>query len=352
MDTADMELVNGGRIEFVKGASFWYCALPHVFEWNGNFYLVEDSEAVRFADAECFRDKDKGIPRNDLLPREFYAHELLDVKTHVEIDEETGEVIVSRADVVKSVTDFVSRWGFAYAPYRDSGRIRWPIRLRRGLGKLDRYAIACDPEDRRLLSAYIATNAANGWGMERTRSGWYVRPEPLESELARVPEPLQDAIAAYTGEEYGAWCPRIVSVAEAASALELSQRAARSVLSWVKSVLEGERESSDFPLSDGWAFANGAATSVVAPADAMGRGCFLSAVFDQLQATLLDPEPWKICGACGKPFKRKQQNNPKAEMKRRSGRKPPRSKYCCEKCHNDGSNWEKRKGANNRIKHQ
>ncbi len=333
-----MELVNGGRIEFVKGASFWYCALPHVFEWNGNSYLVEDSEAVRFADAERFKDKDKGIPRNDLLPREFYAHELMDVDT----------------DDLASLLGFVSRWGFAYAPYRDSGRIRWPIRLRRGrgLGKLDRYAIACGREDRRLLSAYIATNTANGWGMERTRSGWYVRPEPLESELARVPEPLQDAIAAYTGEEYGAWCPRIVSVAEAASALELSQRAARSVLSWVKSVLEGERESSDFPLSDGWAFANGTATSVVAPADAMGRGCFLSAVFDQLQATLLDPEPWKICGDCGKPFKRKQQNNPKAEMKRKSGRKPPRSKYCCEKCHNDGSNREKSKGAKSRIKHQ
>ena len=100
-------LVNGGFISFENHlGSRWPRALPEVVEYAGVKFFIEDSW-----------NSDTRVSRTD-IPSEFYAHELLDVKTHVEVDSEKGKVIVSEADVIESVTDFVSRWGLVYDPAR------------------------------------------------------------------------------------------------------------------------------------------------------------------------------------------------------------------------------------------
>lgn len=306
---------NDGIIDFVKGSSFWYRAFSQVFEWEGKEYFAEDDVATM---------------RAAYLPREFYAHELLNVDP---------------ADT-DSLLSFVSRWGFVYDPMRDNRYIPWPGRLCRDK--------EYEGEAGKLLDAHNATNVANGLGLESFGGGYNVRPVSLDCERTKVPEPLKQDIAEYYMRKYRCecvgWTPRVVSVAEASAAVKRSQQAVRSVLSWIVSVLEGKRERSDFPLSEGWAFANGVASNAVIPANAMGRGCFLSAVFDQLCTTLLSSERWKICAndECRKPFKRKQVS---PNMPPKTGKESGRVKYCCEKCRNSQGNRNKKIARAKRIDH-
>lgn len=328
----EKELANNGEILFVRHSSRWLRALPHVFEWNGHKYFVADTAGEMTAQQ---------------LPREFYAHQLLDV--------DPGNV--------DSLLGFVSRWGFVYDPYRDEDRARWPLRfvdLRSRLagsvplGGGAPYAAGNESERIRLLIAYMATNNAMGYEMERTRTGWYVCPEPLETVTACAPEPLRRDINGFTGREFGYWVPPIVSVDEAAAVVERSQQTACAVLSWVGSVLNGDIDPSELRLKDESIFRDVPFSRGVYPAGAGGVGsvcgCFVSAVFDQLQSALLSAEPWKVCAneECNRPFKQKQNFQ---DGRRESWKRSGKDKYCCEQCRNAQGNRNKRASALKRVKH-
>lgn len=328
----ETELVNDGYIEFVKHSAGWHRSFSDAFEWNSNGYLIENMGA-NAAD----------------LPTEFFAHQFLEVDSH-----DTA-----------SLLEFASRWGVPRHPCRDYLKYGWPAFS--WWWGLSGYRFSNSPltaaipvgyvrtsEERRILAGIIATNAANGLSMEAGANGLKVPANALECSYA-TNSPLMDALVGEYGEPLTFLSDRVISIAEASSTVEASQRAIRSLLAWVKSVLLGERELSDFysdrgALWEAWSFAAYAAEANISPANCINpcNGGVISAVFDQLQATFLSPEPWKICAndACGMPFKRKQ-NSPGAESK--SGRYNPRALYCCEKCRNDSGNRRKRERIDHGI---
>ena len=323
------ELVNDGYIGFVKHSAGWHCSFSEVSEWNGNGYLIEDMQAD-----------------GAYLPTEFYAHQFLDVNPR-----DTA-----------SLLEFASRWGLPRHPCRNYLKRGWPVFS--WWWGLSGYRFSDSPltagipvgyvrtcEERRILAGIVATNAANGLSMELCPDGLKVPANEMDCPFI-TNSPLMGALL---DTEYGELISfagdRFISIAEASSVVEASQRAIRSLLAWVKSVLHGECELSDFYMGSGelweaWSFAAYAAEANITPANCVNpcNGNIISAVFDQLQATFLSPEPWRICPECGKPFKRKQ-NSPGATPK--TSKNPPRSKYCCEKCRNSHGN--RRKGE--RIDH-
>lgn len=319
-----MELVNDGYIEFKKGYSAWLLPFPEVFEWNGNGYLFESMD----------------MPASE-LPREFYAHQLLEVNPRD----------------TDSLLGFLFRWGLPYNPCRDNGG--WPYRPIVPMAtSMDfpyvPYARSNACMDRRMLAGLIATNAANGLKMERISNIRFAVP----AQTMYLPKSLIREAA--DGTEWGNALNhvggRIISVTEASAIIEASQTAIRSILAWVKGAITGKYETrfcrgENFPIAQAWNFADFAASDFITTVDDFDsfNANLISVVFDQLKATLLSPEPWRICEACGKPFKRKQLSPnatpPKTE------RYSSRSKYCCEKCRNNEGNRRKKEAAKARIDH-
>ena len=330
META---LFNDGYIRFAKKSGGWLRSFPRVIEWNGGRYLVEDWR--------------KGA---SYLPTEFYAHEFLAVNPRN----------------TASLLEFASRWGVPSHPCRYSGGSGWaepsfwwdysfenaPLVASIPYG----YVRTC--EERRMLAGIVESNAANGLRMKLS-SGRLEVPTGVTSD----PLPGFTLPKAVWGEKWGELIglygeavsvAEAVSVTEASSVVEASQRAIRSLLEWIKHLLLRGRYEYDswrsnnevMDFGEAWRFVNCAATADILPIDFNPDmdGNIIAAVFDQLHATFLSPEPWKICGECGMPFKRKQ-NSPGAESK--SGRYNPRALYCCEKCRNAHGN--RRKGE--RIDH-
>lgn len=325
-----MELVNNGYIEFKKGYSAWLLPFPEVFEWNGNGYL--------------FTCIDKPAAN---LPREFYAHQLLEVNPR-DID---------------SLLGFLFRWGLPYSPCRDSGywadhfvvpfaALAFNAPLVEGMP----YGFRNYRVDRRMLAGFIATNAANGLKMERISDDLYLIPAQ-RTGLAEFESPIEEAAdGTEWGEALNHVGGRIISVAEASAVIEASQIAICSILSWVKGAITGKFETrfyreESYPVAEAWNFAELASSDFITLADGSDSfdPNFISVVFDQLQTTLLSPEPWRVCEACGRPFKRKQNSSnatpPKTE------RYSSRSRYCCEKCRNNEGNRRKKEAAKARIDH-
>ena len=314
META---LFNNGVISFAKRSNCLLRSFPRILEWNGRGYLVAST---------------KKAPN---LPTEFYAHDFLEINPRD----------------VDSLLEFASHWGAPYHPCRDYGKLGWPEfsfetehlfeAAPRELGIPLGYARDC--EERRILSGLIETNAADGLPMKPDSEGWLEIPaNGLACPGSSLCSPLWEAVR---GSEWDNVGGRIISVAEASSVMEASQRAIRSLLAWIESLLLGKRDMRDFErenesIREAWSFATYAATACALPVDFYYRrgGNIISAVFDQLQETFLNAEPWKICAECGTPFKRKQ-NSPGAESK--SGRYNPRARYCCEKCRNTNGNRRK-----------
>lgn len=314
META---LYNDGEIGFAKKSDGWLRSFPKVVEWNKGRYLVED--------------KKEKAPS---LPVEFYAHQFLEVNPR---DED-------------SLLEFASRWGIPSHPCRYNGIVGyngWSNRHGWGFDCRDSRLTAGIPyghvetcEERRMLAGIVETNTANGLGMKPASWGFDV-PAEKTTIYEYCCSPMREADS---GTEWG----DIVSITEAASVIESSQRVIRSMLAWVKHRLLGENYEYDWWRCDdetmshyaAWRFANCAATKDILPIDSnpLMDGNIIAAVFDQLQVTLLSPEPWKICPECGTPFKRKQ-NSPGAESK--SKRPNPRARYCCEKCRNTNGNRRK-----------
>lgn len=277
-------LFNDGYIRFSKDSNGGLRAFPKVLEWNGGRYLVLDMRT-----------------KTPYLPTEFYAHEFLGVNARNE----------------DSLLRFAARWGVPDNP------CRW----------------------RRYENEFIPPIGvtANPFAMVHPDNRY-----PSKSDIAEMSEEWQSVLLNYSAGH-------IVSIAEAASVVDASQRVIKSLLGWVKSVLlDGQPKryiwEEDWVIREAWDFVTYAATPGIYPIDIYHglNGSIISAVFDQLQATFLSPEPWKICAndACGMPFKRKQ-NSPGAESK--SGRYNPRALYCCEKCRNDSGNRRKRERIDHGI---
>lgn len=71
---------------------------------------------------------------------------------------------------------------------------------------------------------------------------------------------------------------------------------------------------------------------------------FASAICNQFIDTLANPEDWKYCKWCDRPFKRKQPSEGVTKKPRcRSNKKPGTPPiYCCDKCKNDANNERKK----------
>ena len=321
-------LIYDGYIRFAKESVGWLRSFPGVIEWNGGRYLVEDRRK-----------------RTSCLPTEFYAHEFL---------------AVNPRDTA-SLLEFASRWGVPSHPCRYSRDRGWAEPFFRWDWDFENaplvtgipYGYGWTCEERRMLAGIIESNAAGGLGME-LRSGILVVPGSASTCVNCYISNFREALKRAERRELRKYSVEAVSVTEASSVVENSQRAIRSLLEWIKHLLLRERYEYDswrsndevMDFGEAWRFANHAATADILPIDFNPDmdGNIIAAVFDQFRDTLLSPEPWKICGECGMPFKRKQ-NSPGAESK--SGRYNPRALYCCEKCRNAHGN--RRKGE--RIDH-
>ncbi len=325
----ETELANGGYIRFANESAGWALSFPRLFEWRGNSYLIEDLS--------------KEAPG---LPVEFYAHQLLEVDPY-------------NAD---SLLEFASRWGVPHHPCRDFGN-GWPERpsgvffeevpLMKSISS--GYLNTC--EDRRMLAGIMATNAARGFGMRRISSKRLELPPDYmaASFVFGAPALWRELGDTESRKSISFRGGNVVSLLEVSAVVEASQRAIRSLLVWVGDALAGRCDIAGFPQEtvfyDAWEFASYAATRGAIPADSRAAdmdGSFTAAVFDQFQATLISPEPWKICAndECRKPFKRKQ-NSPGATSK--SGRYSPSARYCCEKCRNSAGNRRKKQRIDHGI---
>lgn len=344
------QLYNGGYISLGESPNGgWRPALPEVVEYAGIGYFVEDWRNASAFVQDCE------------LGTEFYAHELLKV--------DPGNI--------KSLTDFVSRWGLVFDPgrygaaryfdWRDSKAyaghsVPYSVGYFEEMGKAHKRK-ACR------LMGIMQTDLATGFCKDiefmpvqdlPSNIGFAGSLNGLDSDsfialvgVERAYRPA-DELANASGVlgcpemPLGAEGIRAVSVLETASAVRESQQIVYEVFEWLKRCCDNERpdtarkaNAAGVPVQPS-RFINGITRTLPVFGFADSHNDLLPAVFAQMLETLKnDREPWHICEKCGHPYKRKR--NPSG-MAPATSKRPPRSKYCSESCRN-------RYNYSERIKH-